>query len=89
MAETGPSAAQPTDDVLIERIQAGDETAFDLLYTRYFPRVFSFVARRIANRADVEETVQEIFLAVFSSLGSYRREASFASWVLGIARNTG
>jgi len=88
MAETGPSAAQPTDDVLIERIQAGDETAFDLLYTRYFPRVFSFVARRIANRADVEETVQEIFLAVFSSLGSYRREASFASWVLGIARNT-
>ena len=88
MAETEPSAAQPTDDVLIEKIQTGDKAAFDLLYARYFPRVFSFVARRVRNRADAEETVQEVFLAVFSSLESYRRESSFAAWVLGIARNS-
>ena len=70
MAEMEPSAIQASDDVLIERIQAGDEAAFDIVYERYFPRVFTFVRRRLSNRADVEETVQDVFLAVFSSLHS-------------------
>src|SRR5262249_12677465 len=57
------------DEDLIERVVAhGDRAAFDRLYERYFPRVFAFVARRIANRADVEETVQEVFIGVFSGL---------------------
>ncbi len=76
------------DEQLIARIEAGDEAAFNTLYDRYFPRVFSFVRRRLANRADVEETVQEIFINVFSSLGSYRGEAPFAAWVLGVSRRT-
>jgi RNA polymerase sigma-70 factor (ECF subfamily) len=40
------------------------------------------------NRADTEETVQEVFVNVFSSLGSYRGEAPFAAWVLGVTRRT-
>jgi RNA polymerase sigma-70 factor (ECF subfamily) len=70
MTETEPVESQSSDDVLIERIQAGDQAAFNLLYERYFGRVFGYVARRINNRADAEEAVQEVFLAVFSSLHS-------------------
>jgi RNA polymerase sigma-70 factor (ECF subfamily) len=88
MTETEPVESQSSDDVLIERIQAGDQAAFNLLYERYFGRVFGYVARRINNRADAEEAVQEVFLAVFSSLHSYRHEAPFAAWTLGIARRT-
>lgn len=88
MAETEPSAVQASDEDLIERVLEGDETAFHVVYDRYFPRVFGYVQRRVGNRADAEETVQEVFLAVFSSLRSYRREAVFAAWVLGIARHT-
>jgi RNA polymerase sigma-70 factor (ECF subfamily) len=40
------------------------------------------------NRADVEETVQEVFINVFSSLGSFRGEAPFGAWVLGVTRRT-
>ena len=76
------------DEQLIERILDGDKGAFDVLYDRYFRRVFSFVHKRLHNRADTEETVQEVFIAVFSSLGAYRREAPFAAWVLGVARRT-
>jgi RNA polymerase sigma-70 factor (ECF subfamily) len=36
----------------------------------------------------VEETVQEIFIAAFSSLGSYRGDAPFGAWVYGLARRT-
>ncbi len=87
------AAAQRTgeprsDEELLDRIESGDEAAFDLLYDRYFPRVFQFVHKRVRNRADAEETAQEVFIGVFSSLASYRREGPFAAWVLGVARRT-
>jgi RNA polymerase sigma-70 factor (ECF subfamily) len=82
-------ATEPvTDAVLIEKIVAGDEAAFSVLYDRYFTRVFRFVQGRLNNRADVEDTVQDVFIAVFSSLESYRGEAPFGAWVLGISRRT-
>lgn len=78
----------PRDDALIARIRQGDRTAFDQLYAHYFPRVFRFVDRRLSNRADVEETVQEVFINLFSSLDSYRGDAPFAAWVFGVTRRT-
>jgi RNA polymerase sigma-70 factor (ECF subfamily) len=76
------------DEELIKKVEGGDEAAFEVIYERYFPRVYRFVDRRMHNRADTEETVQEVFINVFSSLGSYRGEAPFAAWVLGVARRT-
>ena len=76
------------DEELIEQVEGGDEAAFEVLYGRYFPRVYRFVDKRLRNRADTEETVQEVFINVFSSLGSYRGEAPFAAWVLGVTRRT-
>ncbi len=89
MAAAGLSRARELEDEeLIERICGGERAAFEIVYERYFARVYAFVARRIDNRADVEETVQEVFFAVFSSLASFRREGAFAAWVLGVARRT-
>jgi RNA polymerase sigma-70 factor (ECF subfamily) len=76
------------DEELVERVCAGDRAAFDCLYEVYFPRVYAFVARRIDNRADVEETVQEVFLGAFSGIESFRREGAFVAWILGVARRT-
>jgi RNA polymerase sigma-70 factor (ECF subfamily) len=76
------------DEELIERASRGERAAFEALYERYFPRVYAFVARRIDNRADAEDTVQEVFFGVFSGLASFRGEGPFAAWVLGIARRT-
>jgi RNA polymerase sigma-70 factor (ECF subfamily) len=77
-----------SDEALIERVARGDEAAFGRLYERYFNRVYRFAAKRLRNRADVEETVQETFINIFSALPSYRAEAPFAAWVLGVARHT-
>jgi len=76
------------DEQLIERACAGERAAFEVLYERYFPRVYAFVARRLANRADVEETVQEVFAGAFTGLRSFRGDGVFAAWVFGIARRT-
>ena len=81
-------AKQEPDGELIDRVTGGEKEAFELLYERYFPRVYGFLSRRLDNRADVEETVQEVFISVFSSLESFRGEAPFSAWVLGVARRT-
>lgn len=81
-------AEAAADAALVERILAGDEDAFEVLYARYLPRVAGFVRRRLRNPADTEEAVQDVFVATFSSLASFRGDAPFASWVLGIARRT-
>ncbi|MEM7412472.1 MAG: sigma-70 family RNA polymerase sigma factor [Myxococcota bacterium] len=82
------SAPALSDEQLVTAVLAGDAEAFDTLYDRYVGRVYRFVEKRLHNRADAEETTQEVFAAVFSSLDSFRAEAPFAAWVLGIARFT-
>lgn len=77
-----------SDEALIDQVQQGDRAAFDILYERYFPRVTGYVRRRVSNRADAEEIVQEAFINVFTSLDSFRGDAPFAAWVLGISRYT-
>ena len=79
----------PEEDLhLVERLKQGDEVAFDELYERYFDRVFAFVDRRMSNNADAEETVQEVFVNVFSAVSSYRGEAPFSAWLFGLTRRT-
>ena len=77
-----------SDEDLVDLVGDGDHEAFAALYDRYFKRIYHFVDKRLNNTADVEETVQEVFINVFSSVESYRREAPFAAWVFGVTRRT-
>jgi len=77
-----------SDEQLVDRIREGDRDAFDDLYQRYFKRVYAFLDKRLRNRADTEETTQEVFINVFSSIDSFRGDAPFAAWVFGLTRRT-
>jgi len=76
------------DELLVDRVRDGDQLAFEELYDRYFARVHHFVARRVRNRADADETVQEVFVNVFASIDSFRGEAPFGAWLFGLTRRT-
>jgi len=84
----GPGRDVDPDGALVRGVIEGDEAAFRGLYDRYFPRVYDFVQRRLRNQADTEETVQEVFISLLSSIESYRGEAPFAAWVFGVTRRT-
>lgn len=86
MAEPAGARTLPTDGELVDRLRKGDEQAFELLYQRYFKRIYHFVEKRLRIRADAEETTQEVFINVFSSIDSYRGEAPVAAWIFGITR---
>jgi RNA polymerase sigma-70 factor (ECF subfamily) len=87
-AALDPMDVQASDEAVIQKVLSGDRDAFNEIYERYFPRVMGFVRKRIDNRADVEEVVQEVFINIFSSLDSYRIEAPFPAWVFGVSRRT-
>lgn len=77
-----------TDEMLVDRVRNGDRAAFDEIYDRYFRRIYAFLDKRLRNRADTEETTQEVFINVFSSLDSFRGDAPFAAWIFGLTRRT-
>jgi len=79
---------QASDRELVDGILRSSERSFNALYERYFQRVYGFVYLRLRNQADVEEVVQEVFAAVYRSVGSWKGTASLSSWLYGIAKNT-
>lgn len=89
LAASDPEGSRPApDEILVERVRNGDRDAFEEIYKRYFPRIYHFVARRLRNRSDAEETVQEVFFNIFASIDSFRGEAPFGAWAFGLARRT-
>ncbi len=83
-----PHDQQRTDDELLQGIRQGSEADFNVLYERYFQRIYNFVYVRLHNHSDAEEVVQETFTSVFRSIDTYRGQSALLSWVYGIAKNT-
>jgi RNA polymerase sigma-70 factor (ECF subfamily) len=65
---------------------AGDGAAFERLYRRHAPRIYG-LALRMAQSADPEEMVQEIFVRAWQKLGSFKGEAAFATWLFRLGVN--
>jgi RNA polymerase sigma-70 factor (ECF subfamily) len=74
------------DVVCVEAARRGDGSAFDALYRRYGAMVHGILLARVP-RYDVEDLVQEVFLAVFRRISTLRDAAAFPGWLAMIARN--
>jgi RNA polymerase sigma-70 factor (ECF subfamily) len=75
------------DARLVRRFQQGDEEAFDLLVDRHRRRIYSLVCR-LASPAEADDLAQEVFIAAYKALGSFRGDSSFSTWLYRIAVHT-
>jgi RNA polymerase sigma-70 factor (ECF subfamily) len=73
------------DDELIAAVAGGDDTALRELFTRHAPWLAARL-RAVLPASEVEDVLQETFLALWRSAGRYRPEGSAGGWVWGIAR---
>src|SRR4051795_10271703 len=73
------------DDELVSRLAAGDDTALRELFYRHAPWLAARL-RVVLPAADVEDVLQETFLAAWRGAGGYRPEAAGGGWLWGIAR---
>ena len=71
---------------LVLAAQDGDAASFDTLYRRHARFVHGVLIGR-ATREDVEDLVQEVFLAAWRQLSTLREPAAFGGWVVTIARH--
>lgn len=80
-------AVRSTEVVLIERCRKGDLAAFDELVGMYEKKAYNLAYRMTGNHEDASDVAQEAFLRVFNSLGDFRGDASFSTWLYRIVSN--
>jgi RNA polymerase sigma-70 factor, ECF subfamily len=73
------------DDELIAAVAAGDDTALRALFARHAPWLAARL-RSVLSAPDVEDVLQETFLAVWRGAGSYRPQGAAGGWLWGVAR---
>jgi RNA polymerase sigma-70 factor (ECF subfamily) len=73
---------------LVQRAQRGDEEAFATLFQLHKKRVYSVCLLMTKDVAEAEDLTQEAFLQVFRSVGTFRGDAAFSTWLYRVAVNT-
>ncbi len=79
-------AAPKSSEELIEAMASGDPEALGLVFDRFHRDVYAFLAAAI-DTSDLDDLVQETFLAAFKSAGRFRRLSSAKTWLFGIGLN--
>ena len=77
-----------TDFALIERLQAGDDTAVAELARNYGAKMYQLALRYTRNKEDAEEVVQDVLLKVRDKIDAFRGDAALSSWIYRITFNT-
>jgi len=77
----------PSDEELVGAFQRGEWSAFDLLVERWERKIRGAIFRILGSEEEARDLCQEAFLKAFRSLGSFKGEARFSSWLYQIALN--
>lgn len=77
-----------SENELIRRAQGGDVEAFCRLAREYERRVYALALQHCRRPEDAEDLSQEVWLKAFRSLGGFRFESSFHTWLRRIMVNT-
>lgn len=82
------ASKEVTDKDLVARVQAGDNTAFDLLVRKYQSKVVSLVSRYVNDPSEALDIAQESFIKAWRALPNFRGDSQFYTWIYRIAINT-
>jgi RNA polymerase sigma-70 factor (ECF subfamily) len=91
MTEGGPGpkdrGMEASDNHLIDRYTAGDDTAFEQLVRRHQRTIYDLAYRMLENHADAADLAQKVFVQAFLHVHTFRRESSFRTWLFQIGLN--
>jgi RNA polymerase sigma-70 factor (ECF subfamily) len=83
-----------SDNLLLERIGAGDIASFETLFYRHYDRIYGLLFRLLGNRVEAEDLTQEAFLKLYDyAFGkkflARRSEHNISAWLYRVATNLG
>lgn len=76
------------DQELVERVQSGDKSAFDVLVGKYQHKIVSLITRYVSDHAEAMDVAQEAFIKAYRAIGRFRGDSAFYTWLYRIAINT-
>jgi RNA polymerase sigma factor (sigma-70 family) len=80
-------AAYDPDRDLVDRAAGGDRDAFESLLRRHYDRIHRLAWRLTGSASDAEDMAQEVCCTLVEKLGSFKGEAKFSTWLMGIVVN--
>ncbi len=69
---------------LIELLKEGNEAAFKIIVDRWQNMVYNTALGMLQNENDAEDIAQEVFVQVYESIGGFKSESKFSTWVYRI-----
>jgi RNA polymerase sigma-70 factor, ECF subfamily len=85
--ETESRVSASDDQSDVEKVLAGDISAFEAIVRRWQAPLINLGYRFCHDRGRAEEMAQEAFLRAYRGLGQWRREAAFSTWLFALATN--
>jgi RNA polymerase sigma-70 factor, ECF subfamily len=75
------------DEQLVQRVKGGDLGAFELLMRRHNQKLYRAVRSVLRDGSEIEDTMQDAYVAAFKNLGQFEGRARFVTWLLKIGVN--
>lgn len=84
---TEPPDGGATDDDLVSLATQGNRAAFEALLRRHYDLMHRVAWRMTGSRTDAQDICQDVCCALVERIASFRGEAKFTTWLVGIVRN--
>ena len=79
-------ARDSSDEILVERIAAGDKLAMQVLFARHRTPVYRWLLRFVGNETVAEDLLSDVFFDVWQQAGRFEGRSAVTTWLLSIAR---
>lgn len=69
---------------MVGRLKQGDETAFRIIVETWQDMIFNTALAIVQNAGDAEDIAQDVFVQVYQSVGSFKGDSKFSTWLYRI-----
>jgi len=83
----GNTVGRIDDTVLVREAQRGNRAAFEELVRHYDQAVLRLALHLTGSESDAQDVFQDAFLKAYKSIGNFRFECSFYTWIYRIVTN--
>ncbi len=87
LAQQSSTVKRQEEQLLVDRCRRGDRESFAQLMRLHEKQIYNFTYRMLGNEGEAEDLTQDIFIAAFRGIRSFRGEAKFSTWLYRIALN--
>src|SRR6476659_112824 len=85
-ANAATTGQYSSDEMLVERIAAGDKLAMQVLFARHRTAVYRWLFRFVGNETVAEDLLSDVFFDVWQQAGRFEGRSTVSTWLLSIAR---